>query len=161
MLESIHQLSFVKAPFHLEGLHLDKKHRNLLFYYSVTLTMPKASSRSFSCSSPISDHNLSLLWNIWKYHPNHFQSSLASFFFRGSQNCGLLSKRWFWTSSLLWLPSQKGRLLVCLQLQNHTYNAVKRIWTLYHFKSYHLFWLWRYILHWASFNKFPEVEILW
>ena len=65
-----------------------------------------------------------LLWKIWKYHPNHFQSSLASFFFRGSQNCGLLSKRWFWTSSLLWLPSQKGRLLVCLQLQNHTYNAM-------------------------------------
>ena len=25
----------------------------------------------------------------------------------------------------------------------------------------HLFCLWRYILHWASFNKFPEVEILW
>ena len=72
-----------------------------------------------------------LLWKIWKYHPNHFQSSLASFFFRGSQNCGLLSKRWFWTSSLLWLPSQKGRLLVCLQLQNHTYKAVKIMWTLW------------------------------
>ena len=101
------------------------------------------------------------LWKIWKYHPNHFQSSLASFFFRGSQNCGLLSKRWFWTSSLLWLPSQKGRLLVCLQLQNHTCKAVKRMWILYYFKSYHLFCLWRYILHWASLNKFPEVEILW
>ena len=91
--------------------------------------MPKASSRSFSCSSPIFDHNLSLLWNIWKYHPNTGiwdQSSLATDFFLGSQNWGLLSNRWFWTSSLRWLPSQKGRLLVCLQLQNHTWAGSKK-----------------------------------
>ena len=139
MLESIHQLCFVKAPFHLEGLHLGgEKHKHLLcsspvkkasrfalLIFSFTLTMPKASSSSFSCSSPIFDYNLFLLWNIWKYNPNTVkwvQSSWATDFFLGSQNCGLLSNRWFWTSSLRWLPSQKGRLLVCLQLQNHTWE---------------------------------------
>ena len=59
MLQSIHQFGLVKASLHLKGLHLESIiwRRNLTLC-SLTLTMPSASSSSFSCSSPILIYSL-------------------------------------------------------------------------------------------------------